>query len=351
MPFTRPTLQQLVDQAAADLQTRLPGAQTQFRRSTLAVLARVHAAGEHGLYAQGEYEARQLSPITAETERLERWASVWGVFRKTTATASGQVTARGVNGSTIAAGLVLQRSDGQRYLTTAEATVGGGVATVAVKAQTAGAAANTPAAVALSFVSPVAGVQSVAVVTGGQIGGGADAESDASLRARLLQRIQEPPMGGSVADYRRWALACAGVTRAFVTPLYLGPGTVGVTFLRDGNYPDIIPSAVDIAAVQAYLDARRPVCAQVTVYALTAQPLNFQIVLVPDTATVRAAVLANLQDLILHESEPDTPLLISRIREAVSLAIGENDHRIVSPTDNVTPGAGKLITMGAVTWL
>ena len=62
--------------------------------------------------------------------------------------------------------------------------------------------------------------------------GGVEAENDDDLRARILQRIQNPPMGGAQADYVTWALAVPGVTRAWAAPEQ-GIGTITVRFLMD----------------------------------------------------------------------------------------------------------------------
>ena len=94
----------------------------------------------------------------------------------------------------------------------------------------------------------------------------------------------------------------------------------------------------------------RPVTAQETVAAPVADPLDFAIALTPDTAEVRAAVEAELRDLIAREAEPGGTILISHIREAISIAAGETDHVLASPAGNVTAAAGAIVTMGAVTW-
>jgi len=72
--------------------------------------------------------------------------------------------------------------------------------------------------------------------------------------------------------------------------------------------------------------------------------------LAPDTEAVRAAVAAELADLIRREAEPEGGLYLSHIREAISLAAGEVDHALVSPVADVAAGTGEIITMGAITW-
>lgn len=112
-----------------------------------------------------------------------------------------------------------------------------------------------------------------------------------------------------------------------------------------------VPDAGEVAAVQAYINALRPVTAVVTVAAPAAVPLNFTIDLVPDTAANRAAVEAELRDMLLREAAPGATILLSHIREAISLATGETDHILSVPAANVTHTTGQMATFGAITWV
>src|SRR5262245_61945516 len=134
MPLTRPTLSELVDRAAADIEARLPGTDARLRRSVLNVLARMQAGAVHGLYGAIEFLPRQIIPAQAEPEYLERWCSVWGIPRVPAAAATGNVTFTGTNGAAIPAGTVVARSDGAEFTTTAPGVIAAGTATVAVAA-------------------------------------------------------------------------------------------------------------------------------------------------------------------------------------------------------------------------
>jgi len=350
MPFSRPDLPTLINRAEADIETRLPGADARLRRSNLNVLARVHSGAAHGLYGYLEWIARQVIIDTADGDMLERHASIWGVARKAASPAVGSVTVTGANGAIVPADSTLARSDGAQYTTDAEATISGGTATIAVTAVDGGQAGNASAASLLSFDTPIDGVSATATVAVGGLTGGADIEADEDLRARLLARIQQPPHGGASYDYVAWALEVPGVTRAWVYPAELGLGTVTVRFVRDDDASPI-PDAGEVTAVQEYIDSVRPVTADVTVVAPIAVPLNFTIDLAPDTAAIRAAVEAELRDLLLRESEPGATILLSHIREAISLASGENDHVLTVPAANVTHAVGEMATFGTITWL
>jgi uncharacterized phage protein gp47/JayE len=81
-----------------------------------------------------------------------------------------------------------------------------------------------------------------------------------------------------------------------------------------------------------------------------AVPLNFSIQLTPNSASVKAAVEAELRDLLLRESAPGVTLLISHIREAISTAAGETDSVLVSPTTNQVYSTGQMPVFGSITW-
>lgn len=349
MPFARPTLQEIISRTETDIASRL-GLGPLLARSTLSVIARVLAGAAHQLFGYLDWIARQVMPDTAEVEYLERWASIWGIQRKAASFAVGNVTLTGTNGTVVPAGTRLQRADGVQYDTTAEVTVASGTATAPVTAVLAGGGGNAAVAIGLIMTSPVGGLNSGVVVASGGLTAGADTESDTNLRARLIDRIRQAPQGGASFDYTKWALEVAGVTRAWVYPGYLGAGTVGVAVVTDDAVGGPIPSLAVVDAVQAYIDERRPVTAQVTAFGPVANPLNLTIALTPNSTTVRAAVAAELADLLRRDAVPGGTILLSRIREAVSIAAGESDNTVVSPTANFTSTTGQLATLGTITW-
>lgn len=349
MSITRPTLPELAARAQTDLEARLLDGQTAMRRSTVAVLARVWAGLLDMLYEYLSWLAQQPFVDSAEAEYLERLGRTWGITRKDSTASSGLVTFTGTDGVVIPAGTELQRVDGALYATDAEATVASGTASAAVTASTAGAAGDTDAGVSLTLTSPVASLSSTATVATGGLSGGADAEADAALRTRLLARIQAPPQGGCESDYEAWALAVPGVTRAWVYPRHLGAASVGVAIVCD-EAESPIPDSELVAAAQAYIDDRRPVTAEVTVFAPEALAVPVTLAISPDTASVRAAVLAELRDLFAREAEPGGVIYLSHIREAVSVATGETDSVISAPAANVTPDTYEFPVLGIVTF-
>lgn len=349
MPYPRPTLPDLIAQAEADIESRLPGTDAKVRRTNLNVLARIVAAGLHGLYGFVAWLARQVMPDTADADYLARWASIWlSTPRVPAEFAGGTVIFTGTDGAYVPATTVLQRADGVRFETVTAGVVAGGQVSLQVVAVEAGQAGNTLAGARLSLVTPVAGLAGSGIVAAGALTAGADAETDDALRARLLARIRKPPQGGAAADYLAWALEVPGVTRAWVFSAQAGE--VDLFFVRDADLSPI-PDAAEVADVQDWIDARRPVTALFTARAPVPDAVPFTIHLVPDTPAVRAAVAAELADFFMREASPGATLPLSRIREAVSLAAGERDSVVSVPSADVVSAPGHMATLGAVTWV
>lgn len=357
MAWQRPTLPTLINRVLADVQSKLEDTTPLLRRSNLNVLGKVVAACTHGLYGYLDWIAKQVIYDTAEGSILNRWASIWlSTPRVAAAYATGTITVTGSNGTLVPAGTVFIRADGIEYETDADGTIVAGTVSINVTAAEAGQAGNAEAGVTLNISSPIAGINATATVAAGGLVSGADEETDEQVRERLRDRIQQPPHGGAKHDYITWAKEVAGVTRAWCSPQELGAGTVSVRFVRD-NDANLIPDAGEVAAVQAYIDERRPVTADVTVAAPIPVDLDFEIDLLDnDTADIRAAVEAELRDLLLREAEPELgsgegTILLSHIREAISIANGEKDHTLTSPTANVTHTLGQMAVFGSITWL
>jgi uncharacterized phage protein gp47/JayE len=354
--FTRPALSELVTRIEADFNSRLQGADSRLRRSFLKVMARVQAGLVHGLYGFLNFIARQCLVDTCEDEFLDRHGSIWGVARKAATKTTGAVPVTGTSGSAINTGTILQRNDGFRFVTMqATAISGGGTATLQVEAITAGEAGNTDEGTLLTFISPIAGVDPT--TSSGALAGGTDTESDDNYRSRILERIQQPPQGGDANDYVEWALSVSGVTRAWTYGLELGAGTVTVRFMMDDTYSDGIPAPGDVATVKTYIDTVRPVTADVHVVAPTAQAVNFSILLkkkdgtTETDPTIRAAVQAEMADMFRRDAEPGGKMFFSRMNEAVSIAAGEYDHVISTPSADVTLATGTIAKVGTFTWL
>lgn len=343
MSFSRPSLSTLRSRIAADVSGRLLDGAPLRSRSVLSVLVYVWAGACHLMYGALQWYFSQFWIKTAEKEYLERKASTWGITRKAGARAVGTVSFSG--SGLVPAGSVLRSDSGLLFTVDADVAVPG---TGAVTASATGRASNLAPGDDLTLVQAVAGVSGMAAVV--SMTGGVDMETDEELRNRVLTALQNPPMGGSEADYVTWALEVPGVTRAWCYPLYLGLGTVGLSFVCDGQAESIIPSEEMVRRVQDYVEERKPVTADLIVFAPKSLVVDISLRIVPNTAAVREAVEAELRDLFAREAEPGVTLLKSHIDEAVSITDGEEDHLLISPTTNIVPADGVLPVLRNVTF-
>lgn len=350
MPYSRPTLAQLVTQTQNDFISRLSLAGAVLRRSVIYVLSRVLAGLAHMLFGNIAYLAQQIFPDLSDLPYLTRNGTVFGILPKAPVFAQGTASATGTNGSVVPA--LTQLTDGVNvYTVNTAVTVVAGSVTMQLTATVAGAAGTLVPGVALNFVSPISGVNNPATVQTSTTTG-ADAEATSAYRARVLARMQNPPQGGASADYQAWTLAApnGGATRAWVNPGQNGPGSVVVYFACDGNTPTPIPTTAQVNAVQAYLNTVTPVTAAVSAVAPTANPQNFTIHIVPSNTTTQAAVTAQLQDLIARLASPGGTIPLSEVETAIGSAAGVTDFSITTPSGNITNSTGQMTTMGTVTF-
>lgn len=345
MPFEIPTLPVLLSRAQADLGINA------LRHSDAQVLARAQAGAAFGLYGYLDWIVEQILPDTADEETLERIASLrLRQPRKAAQPASGPVSFQAAEGAVLDEDTVLQAGDGRSYRVTAAKTAEAGTNSTTVEAIDAGTLGNAEVGLELTLVQPVEGIAGTFIVEDPGLVGGTAQESVESLRARVIRSYRVIPHGGSADDYVTWALECPGVTRAWCRRNYMGPGTVGVFFMRDED-EDPVPTPDQLEEVKAYIEPLRPVTAELYVLAPATVPTVYQIRLDPDTSAVRRAVEAQLADLHDREAGLGDGLLISHIREAISGARGEWDHELVWPTTDLPAGSNELLTYGGCTWL
>lgn len=350
MSFPRPTLTDIDRRIRSDIEAEMPEVPIVRRGSVLAALARGLAGAAHSVFGFGGWIYAQVFPDTADSANLERHAGFHGIFRHDAARATGEVSLTGTNGTIVPAGTALSGADGIELVTTEDAVIAVGVAVAPVEASEVGAAANLEEGAAVTLQSPIAGVDSAGTVAAPGLAGGADRESDARLLQRLLLKLREPAHGGAAADYVQWALAVGGVTRVWVAGGEAGLGTVVVRFAVDDAPHGPAPNAGEVAAVQAALDAVRPVTADVRVFAPVLVAENITLSVTPDTAEVRAAVEAELAALFLTESAPGQRIYRTHVAEAISRAAGEEDHTLTVPAGDIEPAAGEMPVLGTVTF-
>lgn len=384
MPYARPTLSDLRAQVAADIAAGLPGADGLLRFSALNVLGAALAGLAQLQYGYTDWVAKQSNPFTAEDEFLEAWAALKKVFRKAAAQAGavtpGQVTFAGTNGTPLPSGTLLVRGDGVQYTTTSAGTVTGNSVTVnaianADPAGQTGAFGNCVVGTAITLGTSIAGITSTGTVSVA-FTGGADVETDDSLRSRMLQAYQNVPQGGAQSDYVTWALEVPGVTRAWCNPSGFGAGTVVVYIMLDsaesanGGFPQGTngvatletrgnPTATGDQLVAAnWIYPLRPATALVYLVSPVQQVVNFTISGAANfSPATKAAISAAISGVLVLYGSPlgtvagqNGVINLSYIESAIAAIPGTAGFVINSPTSNIVGTTGQLPVLGTITW-
>lgn len=386
MPFARPTLSQLRNQAAADIASGIPGADGLLRFSNLGVLGASVAGFSNLHYGYLDWIAKQATPYTATDEYLEAWAALKGITRNAATGASGTATFTGTNMAVITAGTQVARGDGYIYEVKETGTISGGTLTVPVQALLPpidpvnnptgnGAAGNSPIGTILTMQTMVAGILAAGVAATA-LTGGADVETDDSLRTRMLQKYQNPPQGGDAEDYVGWALAVPGVTRVWCAPNGFGAGTVVVYVMLDqaeagnngfpvgsdgvsqydqgpgGTPRGTVATGDQLIVANAIIDDQ-PVTALVYVCAPVPNTVNFTINGISGAPTsMRTAITAAIQQVMYVQGSPisGTSVEMSAIESAIAAIAGTAGFVITAPAGNIVNVTGQLPVLGTITY-
>lgn len=276
--------------------------------------------------------------------------SHYGLLRQPSTFASGLVRFTASSGGAVGvpAGMIVGTASGLRYTTRDAVNLEAGQsADVHATAESPGAASNVPNGAVTILHTPLPGL-SVTNPSGWLITNGTDAETDEALRRRASLRWAELGGGATRAAYEYWALtADPGVDRVRVLDQHpRGQGTVDVVLWGTGG----IGSDV-VQTVNDYIQARRPVTADVLVYAAQelAVPVNLSLYAPGvNRADVTAQVLAGLTALQLAQGIGQI-LYRSAVIEVAMLPPGVLDA--TTDLTDVHPTDTQAITLTpSITW-
>jgi uncharacterized phage protein gp47/JayE len=368
MPWSTPTLRDVRSLVRDAVNASLPGADANVPNSVLRVMSDNQGALCHLTLQYVDWLSLQLLPDTAETEWLDRHGQIWLVNadgtkgRKLATLASGTGEFQGIiDGTVIPANTQLQSgvgmpagSDSPNQVVTFETlediTVSGGALVDGnIRALDPGSFGNLPDGSALTINPPINGVSSTVTVY--NLTGGTDDETDPQLRARILQRIQNPPMGGSQADYVAWALAVPGVTRAWAAPEQ-GTGTITVRFLMDDlrASDDGWPTPADVQTVADYIDLKRPVTVKdCYVLAPIKEFIDITIAnLVPNTPEAQAEIEASIRDMLFMMAAPGQTIFAAWVSYAIMNAPSVQSFNLITTSDYVMPSLGHMAVLDTI---
>lgn len=267
MAIEIPTIQTIRDRIITDIENEFGQTVPILSRAVFRVYATIIAGGEWLLYKLAQRVALNILPTTAEGDQLDNFAALFSdLSRQEAAAWEGTAGTTGTNGTIIRAGTIYVGTNNIEYTVTADATIAGGVATITIRAKTAGTVGDLAVAAIVTISTRLPDIGETATVatvtTQGQ-----DEESDEDFRARLIDRYALRPQGGSAIDYVTWAKTVSGVTK--VWPFTAGASTVDVYFVRENDIGGRIPDAGEITAVADAINQpdRQPKGAFVTVRA------------------------------------------------------------------------------------
>lgn len=296
----------MLDASPSDVDKR-PGAVTYDLTGPTAVEAET-------IYVELDAFSNKAFPDTAYDEWLDRVAASVNITRRPAVKATGRVAFAGTEGTTIPKGSEVSTEGNTPiyFITTADATIVNGTATVAAEAKVAGASGNIGPGVIKLTTGNITGITSVTNTA--EFDGGVDRESDDSLRKRYFERVQRPITSGNPNHFRKWALEVVGVRDVRVYPVWNGPLTVKVVILAD----DGVPSQTLIDATKVHIETERPIGADVTVIGAIDFGIDVAATLYltsgADLGAVQEAITAEINEYFRELAFSDPVVRISAIQ-------------------------------------
>lgn len=350
MPYIAPPFETIRTRALREIRSLVPDADITSDSDNFVRASSVSAVAE-GIHQQGAWTARQIFPDSADFDELKKHAATRNVYPKSATVAGSTLALTGTVGVTLpVASQARHTASGIVLTTTAAATFdASGTAVAPVTTSETGAALNGLEGAA-TLSSPPLGVDTACTLAA--LKGATDDEKQESLLARYLDVLRNPPSGGNLHDYRRWALSVDGVSTVLVIPKRRGGNAIDVVITSAGG-----PSSADIiAACQAYIDSVAPAGADVWVF--TPAVLSVDLALRLSLST--GYTLDDLQEPVESAGagviDPLVPLeTLYRIRltAAISSLAGVVDFDLITPAANVSasgdPAVVNWIRLGTVT--
>lgn len=239
---------------------------------------------------------------------------------------------------------------GKRYNSTTGGTIPvGGTLTLSVLAEYAGQAYNVPANSITTLLTPLPGV-TITNPINSLIRAGVDTETDTALRLRCRLRWATLGGGATVDAYRFWALTSRPeVTRVRVRDDHpRGQGTIDIVVWGAGGLGGGV-----LAAVDAYIQQRRPITANVLTYNAT-EVVQTVTATIYVQAALRASaeITANANLAALQQNLEIGGLLANDAIIASLRVAGVTDVDLTTPATDIQLGIVEVATFSSLlTWI
>ena len=260
--FENKTIAEIRDLIIDSIQEKFNQTFRMLSKSFLRVIATVFAGVFIVLYKQIGWLFLQIFPETSywgeadilcrHVRPLVMWGRLIGVGDPKTGTlwkGTAIIISTGQAGTLIAGTQLKAASTGKLYITEESVPITAPEAAVPIICAESGEAGNLEAGDVVSFTAPV-GIAEKTATVGAVVEYGENDESENDYRARVVARFRNPPAGGALSDYRRWASDAAGVLNTYPYKETESPSGVllyvaGVPSL----FPDRIPTQELLIAV------------------------------------------------------------------------------------------------------
>lgn len=325
MSLKTPTTQETSDLIVAGLEASLNQTIPLFPKAFNRVLAKVLAGVFQLLYKYGGFIFLQQFVQTASAKDttifgvvinpLKFWGRLIGVGDPVAATQAELLIDITVTtqGGTLASGTQLtSQLNGVTYLTVGAVSLNAASVQATIRAASdqnggggAGTIGNLDTGDIVTFANPLGVVARDAAVNT-QIVTGAEGETTDVYRQKIIDRFQQRPQGGALADYKVWGEEVPGITDIF--PYTGAAGQVDVyaeaTPASSGN-PDGIPTQAQLDAVaesiqldENGLASRRPVGAFVNTLPITRRGFDTRVtdLVVDNPGQVQTNVTAAVEE-------------------------------------------------------
>lgn len=313
---------------------------------------RAVAAEISALEAQADFVARQCFPQTASGTYLDSHAALRGLSRGEALPAVGTLRfyreSAAEDALDIPEGSECMTAAGISFVTTAAERIPAGeiLRDVPARATLAGSAGNVPAGAVVYMKLAPAGV--LGVTNPAAFSGGTDGEGDEQLRARVLASYRTLPNGANIGYYESKVLDFDFAEAVTVMPKKRGLGTVDVVFATRAG----VPTAEQLAEVEAVLKSEREICVDIAVSAPLTAEVDVAAALTVaeghDFAAVKAAAGAALGGYF-SGARLSRGVQRAGLYALLMAVPGVENVSLISPERDVTALDGTLPVSGAVT--
>ncbi len=366
MSLITPTTKQINDTLIAQLESSLNQTIPLLPKAFNRVLAKALAGVFILLYKYGGFIFLQMFVSTASAKETEingqlltpltEWGRLIGVGDPVAATNAELIVDIPVeiqSGSLISGSQLVNAENGVTYITIGDVLLDAPTVQATIRAVSdqsggggKGAIGNLQVGAVVSFANPLSNVSRNTTVAS-QTVTGANAEDTEVYRQRVIDRFQQRPQGGALADYKQWSEEVAGILNAYPYTSDC-PGQVDVYIeatAESSGSPDGIPTTIQLEEVldninfnQSGLANRRPANALANTFAIERTPFDTLVagLVVDNPGQVQADITSAIEEYFVEREPFIIGLSINPRRDRVTRsAIGGVVDDIVSAAGGI----------------